>query len=66
MLRAQGRVTALADAAEPGVVLSRGARLVAGDDEGSYAQARVIRRRRRWGGPPLVILAVDLATFESV
>jgi hypothetical protein len=61
----RGRVTTYADVAEPGVPLFRGALVVAGDDEGNRARARVIGKRWRWRKPARITLEVDLTTFEA-
>jgi len=56
-----GCVVTYADMAEPGVDLSVGARVIAGDDEGNLVAATVVRRDRRGSGA--VTLRLHLETF---
>jgi hypothetical protein len=60
----RGQVVTFSDFAEPGVTMARGAAVVAGDDEGNRADARVIGKRRRRGRPTRITLQIDLSTFS--
>lgn len=61
---ASGCVATYADMARPGVDLRVGSLVVAGDDEGNTALARVVARQR-WRRVPRIILKLDLDTFRS-
>lgn len=60
---ASGRVVTYADLARPGVDLSVGAQVVAGDNEGNTARACVVARQR-WRRNPRITLKLDLESFQ--
>lgn len=63
---AEGCVTAFTDAAVPGVDLSVGSRLIAGDDEGNFVPAVVVKRYRRRKAVLLKLELSRLVTADRV
>jgi hypothetical protein len=60
----RGQVVTFSDFADPGVTMARGAVVVAGDDEGNRARARVIDIQPCEGGPTRITLQLDLSPFR--